>query len=75
MIMPIGLGGCGDKKPPVNKAPIFEITYPIDQAVFNQDDEITFASIGGDEEDGSLDDESLVWSSSIDGKIGIGFHY
>ena len=72
VVIVIGLGGCGEEKPQVNKAPLIEITYPLDQAVFNQDDQITFASMGGDEEDGSLIDESLTWTSSVDGTIGIG---
>ena len=72
VIIIIGLDGCGDEKPQINKAPIVEITYPMDQALFNQDDQITFASLSGDEEDGSLDDDSLVWTSSIDGMIGLG---
>jgi hypothetical protein len=72
VIIIVELGGCGDEKPHANRAPIYEITYPMDQAVFNEDDQITFVSFGGDEEDGSLIDDSMVWTSSIDGKLGIG---
>jgi hypothetical protein len=65
-------GSCSDDTSQPNKIPIVEITYPIDSSIFNEDDDITFASISGDEEDGSLSDDSLVWTSSINGRIGIG---
>ena len=71
-IILVELGGCGDEKPHINRAPIVEITYPMDQAVFNEDDEITFVCFGGDEEDGSLIEDAMIWTSSIDGTIGIG---
>jgi len=53
--------------------PTANIHNPEDNSVFNTGDSINFRGWGYDAEDGALTSESeIVWSSDIDGQIGIG---
>ncbi|MEE4357604.1 MAG: hypothetical protein V2I97_14155 [Desulfococcaceae bacterium] len=55
-----------------NTAPAAEISNPVRNSIFSELDYITFEGTGNDVEDGILTDESLVWSSSINGVMGTG---
>ena len=55
-----------------NQLPNVTITSPTDGLTFNEGDPITFQGKATDPEDGALTGSSLVWTSSIDGQIGIG---
>lgn len=52
--------------------PTATITSPNDGAVRLRGQPITFEGTGSDPEDGTLEGESLVWSSDRDGEIGTG---
>ncbi len=52
--------------------PVVRITSPPDDAVFDVGEEIKFSCTARDVEDGTLSGDSIVWESSIDGRIGIG---
>ena len=52
--------------------PTATITSPSDGTVYTEGDSITFGGSGSDAEDGDLTGSSLVWTSSIDGEIGMG---
>ncbi len=56
----------------VNTLPTATINTPADPTVFTEGALITFSGSGTDTEDGTLSGAALVWSSSIDGRIGIG---
>ncbi len=58
--------------PEGNTIPTATITTPVDSSLFDQGSFITFSGSGTDTEDGSLTANSLIWTSSIDGQIGIG---
>ena len=55
-----------------NSPPIVSITSPADGSIFIEEETISFSGTGNDAEDGPLSGSSLVWTSSIDGEIGIG---
>ncbi|MBU0995515.1 MAG: hypothetical protein KJ737_23715 [Proteobacteria bacterium] len=55
-----------------NTAPTAAISAPADAAAFTEGALITFAGTGTDTEDGALSGSELYWSSSIDGRLGIG---
>ena len=57
---------------PTNTAPVAQITSPAQGSAFTTSDDIAFAGIGSDNEDGYLSGESMVWHSSINGEIGRG---
>lgn len=56
---------------PVNAPPSVSITSPVDGATFNSGVSVDFAGTASDDEDGDLT-ASLVWTSNLDGQIGIG---
>lgn len=56
---------------PVNAPPSVSITSPVDGAIFNSGVSVDFAGTASDDEDGDLT-ASLVWTSNLDGQIGIG---
>lgn len=68
------LFGCGGDDSPtaVNERPTATITSPADGSGFNQGAAILFAANARDDEDGTLNGDDLVWTSSIDGEIGTG---
>ncbi len=55
----------------VNAAPTVQINAPAAGAVFSPGDVVTFTGIAGDPEAGDLT-AAIVWSSSLDGALGIG---
>jgi len=55
-----------------NVSPAAQITLPSDGSQYDQYTNITFTGTGTDCEDGTLTGSSLVWTSSIDGRIGTG---
>ena len=54
-----------------NVAPQATLISPSDGDIFAKDDIITFEGLSADFEEGTLVSNSLVWTSNIDGKIGI----
>jgi subtilisin family serine protease len=56
---------------PANEPPAATITSPADGSSFESGDTILFTGTASDPEDGDLTD-SLAWTSSIDGPIGMG---
>ena len=54
------------------KNPIASISSPENNSEFMEWDRIEFSGFGYDLDDGILSDDSLVWTSSIDGVIGYG---
>jgi len=52
--------------------PVATISYPTDGDTFYEFYEIVFSGQGSDDQEGALTDESLVWTSDIDGTIGYG---
>ncbi|MCL7454773.1 MAG: S8 family serine peptidase, partial [Anaerolineae bacterium] len=56
---------------PANEPPMVSITSPADGSSFGSGDTILFTGTASDLEDGDLTD-SLAWTSSIDGPIGMG---
>ena len=57
---------------PNNSRPTASITSPADGSTFPSNRSVTFTGSGFDDEDGQLSGNSLVWTSSINGQIGIG---
>ena len=57
--------------PPTNTAPSASISTPNSGSVFVDGDTVSFAGGASDNEDGDLS-ASLVWSSNLDGQIGLG---
>jgi hypothetical protein len=55
----------------LNYAPEVTISLPANKAVFHEGHEVEFSGSAQDQEDGDLS-EDLVWSSDIDGEIGVG---
>ena len=66
-----GSGGSGNSPPTINQSPVATISSPAD-TFFNEGENIIFSGTGTDVEDGQLNDNELVWTSSIDGIIGSG---
>lgn len=68
-------GGVGGETEPdtsaENTVPTALIASPTGM-YFNEGENITFSGSATDEEDGELNGDSLVWTSSIDGEIGTG---
>ncbi|MFZ5570311.1 MAG: PKD domain-containing protein [Thermodesulfobacteriota bacterium] len=56
----------------VNRTPTATITSPGNNSSFNENEVITLTGSGTDPEDGNLTGASLVWTSNLDGQIGIG---
>ena len=57
---------------PENKSPSAVITGPADGALFIDGEIICFTGTGTDPEDGTLPEDSLLWTSDKDGQIGTG---
>jgi hypothetical protein len=57
---------------PGNQMPAAVITSPQSGTVFSLGETITFTGSGNDPEDGALIGPSLVWTSSIDGRLDVG---
>ena len=57
---------------PVNQPPTATISAPANNASFVQGSSVSFAGSGNDPETGALTGASLVWTSNINGQIGIG---
>jgi hypothetical protein len=57
---------------PDNVSPFAQITCPATGTIYVEGDTIMFTGSGTDINDGDLGDESLVWSSDLDGRICIG---
>jgi len=55
-----------------NTPPVADITSPANNRTYIQGDQVTFSGTGTDSEDGTLSGDSLVWVSSINGRIGTG---
>ena len=55
-----------------NTAPVASITAPQDATTFTEGSLVTFAGGATDTEDGALTGSALYWSSSLDGRLGIG---
>ncbi|MCP3683814.1 MAG: hypothetical protein GY861_14105 [bacterium] len=56
----------------VNGAPVATIIYPTNGSVFGNETNVTFMGMAIDPEEGNLTGASLVWTSDIDGTLGIG---
>ncbi|MDY0362365.1 MAG: hypothetical protein RBR08_13010 [Desulforegulaceae bacterium] len=56
----------------VNTKPVAEILSPGNNSVYSSKDTINFQGRGIDNEDGSITDSTLRWSSSLDGEFGTG---
>ena len=83
---PIGLGGSlvctitADDElvvivPVINASPTVSIASPADDSTLSTDSSIDFLGSGEDAEDDNLTAGSLVWTSSIEGKIGTGLSF
>jgi len=57
---------------PENKSPAAVITGPADGASFIDGEIISFTGTGTDPEEGTLPEDSLLWTSDKDGQIGTG---
>ena len=70
------IDGCGphtvDHTFPANQSPLVSITDPADGLTVAADAPILFSGTAEDPEEGSLQGESLVWESSLDGLLGTG---
>jgi hypothetical protein len=55
-----------------NKAPTAIVLHPVDQGIYRPGDLVVLQGSGNDLEDGTLPDDSLVWSSDVQGELGIG---
>ncbi|MBF0226139.1 MAG: hypothetical protein HQK76_11850, partial [Desulfobacterales bacterium] len=55
-----------------NTAPIVKITSPSDNSSFVEGSSIAFAGSATDAEDGTLTGNSLIWDSTINGRLGTG---
>ncbi|MCB9481270.1 MAG: hypothetical protein H6680_05560 [Desulfobacteraceae bacterium] len=56
----------------INTKPVAEILSPYNNSIYTSRDTISFQGRGVDNEDGSITDSTLRWSSSIDGEFGTG---
>ena len=67
---------CGGSSSPdvvnQNSSPVAQILAPAEGSVFTVGDQIQFSGNCNDNEDGNLNGASLMWSSDIDGQIGMG---
>lgn len=57
---------------PENASPEVEMVLPYDGAVFPEGSVTSFVGVATDAEDGVLSGSSLVWTSSLDGRLGTG---
>ncbi|MBF0225798.1 MAG: hypothetical protein HQK76_10115, partial [Desulfobacterales bacterium] len=57
---------------PINYKPVVKIDSPSDGSVFYEGQTISFSGSGTDLEDGVLGGNSLIWDSTINGRIGVG---
>ena len=57
---------------PFNSRPVASISAPAGNVTFLTSDSITFTGSAFDAQDGQLSGDALVWTSNIDGQIGIG---
>lgn len=55
-----------------NASPTVAITSPADSSSFALGEDISLSGFADDSEDGSLSDESMVWTSNLDGELGTG---
>ncbi|MEM7354660.1 MAG: hypothetical protein AAF657_27880, partial [Acidobacteriota bacterium] len=55
-----------------NRVPSVAILAPVTGEAFAADGAVALVAVAEDLEDGALDDDSLVWSSDVDGLLGIG---
>ena len=55
-----------------NTSPVVTINSPADNTSFNEGATIVFTATATDTEDGILANNTLVWSSNVDGQIGTG---
>lgn len=65
----VGGTDCDGPPPPPNDAPVVGITSPVDSWTFGSGATILFEGTASDTEDENLTGASLVWTSSIDGRI------
>ncbi|MGB5620453.1 MAG: hypothetical protein WBM78_26670, partial [Desulfobacterales bacterium] len=65
-------GGSGDIPTAGNQSPVATISSPAGTFLEEEGENIIFSGTGTDVEDGQLNDDALVWTSSIDGPIGTG---
>ncbi len=63
------LGACGG---PGSSDPVATITNPENGSVHPENSDISFTGTGSDDEDGTLSEASLEWSSDTDGQLGTG---
>lgn len=64
-----------DDKKTANNMPIAQIVSPAASSTYTLNNSITFTGSATDTEDLSIAGNSLVWTSSIDGKIGTGSNF
>ncbi len=57
---------------PNNTTPTVSIVTPLDSTNYFHGDTVSFSATATDEEDGTLTGSSLIWTSDMDGQIGIG---
>ena len=62
----------GDEDDDTNNAPVARIDTPVDNTVFELDNQVTFTGTATDTEDNVLSGAALAWESSVDGRIGSG---
>jgi hypothetical protein len=65
-------GGGGDIPTAGNQSPVITVSSPVGTFLEEEGENIIFSGTGTDVEDGQLNDDALVWTSSIDGPIGTG---
>ncbi len=66
---------CGSDEvtnPENNDSPTATITSPANGSSFTDGEMISFAGTGTDPEDGTLPEDSLLWTSDMDGQVGTG---
>jgi len=67
-----GSGGAGGSGMPIGQPPTAKINHPGDMEMRAANMPIPFIGVGTDPEDGALSGASLVWTSDLSGKIGVG---
>lgn len=55
-----------------SEPPVVKITSPINGQVFNEGETVYFAGSATDPEEGEMPDETIVWTSSLDGELNRG---
>jgi len=55
--------------------PTVSILSPDDESIFCQDDIIAFSGEAEDPDDGALSGDDLIWTSDVDGQIGVGVSF